>query len=82
MGLLSNGPGDGPSGPDIAPGDTNSPFAEEHGPYLTRVPESCSQWNSSKGGGSYTWIVGAYGRVYGVFKEDGVWYVGFSGTYP
>lgn len=85
MSLLVSGPGDGDvsgAGPDEAPGDANSPLADEHGPYFNRLPSSCSTYNSSRGTGNYTWIVGAYGRVYGVFEEGGVWYAGFSGRYP
>ena len=84
MGLLVNGPGSGPSGvEDEAPGDDNSPLEGEMGPYLNEVPESCSTYNSSTGRGTYTWIVGSYGRVYGVFQHvNDEWYVGFNGSYP
>ena len=83
MGLLVNGPGSGPAGVDVAPGDDNSPLEGERGPYLNEVPKSCSRNNSTAGGGTYTWIVGSYGRVYGVFQQDtDEWYVGFNGTYP
>ncbi len=82
MGLLENGPGDGAAAPDEAPGDDNSPLANEHGPYLHPLPDSCSTMNSSQGKGTITWIVGAYGRVYGVYEVDGVWYAGYGGRYP
>ena len=83
MGLLTNGPGYGPPGLlDVAPGDANSPLAGEYGPYLNPLPDSCSPNNSSKATGTYTWIVGDYGRVYGVSKVNGVWYAGFNGRYP
>ncbi len=82
MGLVTNGPGDGVAGPDVAPGDENSPLPGEHGPYLSPLPVSCSTMNSSRGSGSITWIVGAYGRVYGVWVDNGVWYAGFGGRYP
>jgi len=83
MGLLVNEPGSGAAGGDIAPGDDNSPLEGEMGPYLNEVPESCSGDNSTAGGGTYTWIVGSYGRVYGVFQHDtDEWYVGFKGTFP
>ena len=82
MGLLTNGPGDGAVGPDVAPGDDNSPLRAEHGPYLNPLPKSCSTMNSTRGAGTITWIVGAYGRVYGVWEQDGAWYAGFGGRYP
>jgi prepilin-type N-terminal cleavage/methylation domain-containing protein len=85
MGMLCNAPGDGDitgAGPDVAPGDANSPLRDEHGPYLNPLPRSCSQNNNSGGSGTTTWIVGEYGRVYGVFEQDGVWYAGFGGRYP
>jgi len=82
MGLLTNGPGDGSAGSDVAPGDGNSPLANEHGPYLNPLPESCSHMNSVNGKGTITWIVGAYGRIYGVYDVDDVWYTGFGGRYP
>ena len=82
MGLLVNGAGEGSPGPDVAPGDANSPLAGEHGPYLNPLPRSCSKYNSPDGSGTITWIVGAYGRVYGVFESGGLWYTGFAGRYP
>ena len=82
MGLLNNGPGDGAPGPDVAPGDANSPLEGENGPYLSPLPDSCSTYNSSKGRGTYTWIMGDLGQVYGVFKDGDTWYAGFNGHYP
>jgi type II secretory pathway pseudopilin PulG len=82
MGLLVNGPGQGGSGPDVTPGAANSPLAGEDGPYLNSVPKSCSKNNSPAGTGTFTWIVGAYGRIYGVFQSGGLWYAGYGGTYP
>jgi len=82
VGLLVNGPGDGQAGPDVAPGDDNSPLGEEEGLYINRLPKSCSSMNSSRGKGSITWIVGDYGRVYGVWEQGGAWYAGFGGIYP
>ena len=82
MGLLTNGPGDGAVGPDTAPGDDNSPGEGEPGLYLSPLPESCSTMNSSRGTGSITWIVAAYGRAYGVWEQDGAWYAEFGGRYP
>ena len=82
MGLLNNRPGDGSSGPDVAPGDHNSPQNGEFGPYLSPLPDSCSTYNHSKGRGTYTWIMGDLGQVYGVFKDGDTWYAGFNGRYP
>jgi hypothetical protein len=83
MGLLVSQPGSGAAGVDIAPGDGNSPLDGEIGPYLDKMPKSCSRYNSSDSGGTYTWIVGSYSRVYGVFQRAAdEWYVGFNGTYP
>jgi prepilin-type N-terminal cleavage/methylation domain-containing protein len=83
MGLLVNEPG---SGTGIAPvadtKDNSAPLANENGLYIDRIPESCSLYNSSQGKGTYTWIVGNYGRVYGVFQVGDAWYVGYSGAYP
>lgn len=79
IGLLSNTPGSGAPGGDK---DTSSPLRYEHGPYLNPFPNSCSPMNISTGKGSYTWIVGNHGRVYGVFEDRGVWYAGFSGRFP
>ena len=78
MGLLTNGPGDGTAD---TPGDS-APLAGETGPYLNPLPKSCSNYNSSSGTGTITWIVGAYNRIYGVFEQGGVWYAGFGGRYP
>jgi hypothetical protein len=85
MGMLVNGAGQCDvtgAGPDVAPGDNNSPRADEHGPYLNPLPKSCSRYNSSAGSGTITWIVGEYNRIYGVFESGGLWYAGFGGRYP
>ena len=79
MGLLTKGPGEGTNPPDR---DTSAPLAGEYGPYLNPLPKSCSQHNSKYGSGTITWIVGEYGRVYGVFESGGTWYAGFGGRYP
>jgi hypothetical protein len=87
-GLLNNRPGYGSPGPDVAPGDNNSPLSRENGPYLNPLPQSCSKYNASLGEGTYTWIVGSYGRIYGVFPDDQdgdgtqEWFKGFNGRYP
>lgn len=82
MGLLVNEPERGVAGPDAWPGDDSSPLGDEVGPYLNEVPASCGQYNASGGQGTYTWIVGSMGRVYGAFEEAGVWYASFGGAYP
>ena len=85
MGLLVNGAGQCDvigAGPDVAPGDNNSPRVGEPGPYLNPLPRSCSPYNSSVGSGTITWIVGEHGTVYGVFEQGGTWYAGFGGRYP
>ena len=89
MGVLTNGPG---SGTGIAPvadtKDNSAPLKGENGPYLNPLPDSCSTNNSSFGKGTYTWIVGDLGRVYGVFPNDYdndgnvEWFSGFGGRYP
>ena len=82
MGLLVKEPGYGTAGPDIAPGDDNSPLDDEYGLYINSLPDSCSTMNSAQGKGTITWIVGDYGRVYGVYEVDGMWYAGYGGRYP
>jgi len=82
IGLLVNKPSTRTTGLDKAPGSGNSPLHDEHGPYINEVPKSCSGLNHIRGDGSYTWIVGNYGRVYGVFLHQGTWYVGYNGQYP
>jgi prepilin-type N-terminal cleavage/methylation domain-containing protein len=83
MGLLVNGPG---TGTGIAPvpdtKDNSAPLRGESGPYLNPLPRSCSGYNFSAGSGTITWVVGDYGRVYGVFEQAGVWYAGYGGRYP
>ena len=82
IGLLTNKPSVRTPGDDIPPGSGNSPLHEEDGPYLQEVPESCSGLNHRLKDGTYTWIVGQYGRVYGVFFHGGRWYAGYNGFYP
>jgi type IV pilus assembly protein PilA len=60
--------------------------------YLTEFPNSSSHeitpaiegnGNPDTPGGTYTWIVGQSGRVFGAYESSaGVWYSGFSGNYP
>lgn len=87
MGLLTNSPGDGRPGPDVAPPqdsspDLNAPLAGEVGPYLNPLPQSCSKYNIYNGKGSIIWIMGEYSRAYGVFEEAGLWFAGYGGKYP
>jgi type II secretory pathway pseudopilin PulG len=84
MGLLANGPGEGTGISPVLDDtmDNSAPLRGEYGPYLNPLPKSCSQNNSSAGSGTMTWVVGEYGRVYGVFEDGGVWYAGFGGRYP
>ena len=89
MGLLVNGPGDGTGMGNVTDTmDNSAPLRGESGPYLNPLPKSCSNYNSSSGTGTITWIVGAYNRIYGVFPSDengdgtDEWYAGFGGRYP
>jgi type II secretory pathway pseudopilin PulG len=83
MGLLVNGPGTGTGiAPVLDTKDNSAPLQRESGPYLNPLPRSCSQYNFSKGTGTITWVIGAYGRVYGVFEFGGLWYAGYGGKYP
>jgi len=59
----------------------------EGGLYLQELPESAMRgprWNGSEPpGGTYCWIIGKNGSVYGTYRGgDGRWYAGFSGHYP
>ena len=99
MGLLVNSAGVADAtNPETAGG--SSVLAGEKGPYLNEFPESCSTgdtWNGNPAtpGGSYTWIVGQDGKVFGVYKVSDIvngsgthytttdsWVAGFSGSYP
>jgi hypothetical protein len=87
MGLLVNTPGSGTAGADVNVGTTNSPLLTEKGPYLNEIPKSCSVGNSTLGTGTYRWIVGQDGKVYGVTYIDPDvgplgWYSGFNSTFP
>ncbi len=69
-----------------------SPLFLEKGPYLNEIAESASFEITAGGddgngntapGGTYTWIVGENGKVFGAYTDGaGVWYAGFGGTYP
>ncbi len=62
--------------------------SEEESMYLTEYPKSSTQGNVGNGnpngsGGTYTWIVGKNGKVFGAYEgQDGNWYSGFGGNYP
>jgi prepilin-type N-terminal cleavage/methylation domain-containing protein len=58
-------------------------LATYKGPYLNEIPESAG--NANGGSGSYVWIIGQDGRVFGCYGDGAtpqVWYCGFNGTYP
>jgi type II secretory pathway pseudopilin PulG len=83
MGLLTNSPGTGTGlAPVLDTKDNSAPLNGELGPYLLDLPRSCSEFNSARGSGTITWIVGDYGRVYGVFEQGSLWYAGYGGKYP
>lgn len=83
MGLLVNTPGTGKGiAPVLDTKDNSAPRKGEIGPYLISIPRSCSHYNSSLGTGTFTWIVGEYNRVYGVFESGDQWYAGSAGSYP
>lgn len=84
MGLLVNAGGEYDSETGTTDRRYVSPLSGEPGPYLNEFPESASTMNGKPSPeGSYTWIVGIHGRVYGAYKGgDGYWYHGFSGEYP
>lgn len=55
----------------------------EKGPYLNEVPKSCTADNSTDATGSYLWVIGANGKVYGLYNSSlDFWEVGFSEVYP
>lgn len=89
MSLLANTPANGTEETDAVPGDDNSPLLTEKGPYLNEIPKSASNNNYSLATGTYTWIIGQDGKVYGVASLDTTgdgtpdgWYSGFNSTYP
>ncbi len=92
MGLLVN-----PAAAEVAGGSDNrstaAPLTDEESMYLTEFPRSCSyggaaqdtgNGNPNNPGGTYTWVVGLNGKVYGAYTDatTGDWYSGFSGNYP
>jgi prepilin-type N-terminal cleavage/methylation domain-containing protein len=98
VGLLVNSPTDGTAA-GSTDRDVAAPLTGEKGPYLNGIPDSAMAGNTYNGpdiGGSYCWIVGQDGKVYGVSEvtwtvdPDGAgpmaagtyWCHGFNGTYP
>ncbi len=98
VGLLVNSPADGAS-EGIADRDSVAVLTGEKGPYLNENPKSAMANSSTvdyngvptADGGSYCWVVGEDGKVYGVSYllpdggtagTDEVWCAGFNGTYP
>ncbi|HEY78912.1 MAG TPA: type II secretion system protein [Dehalococcoidia bacterium] len=98
VGLLVNSPTDGTAG-GSDDRDAACVITGEKGPYLNGIPDSAMAGNTYNGpatGGSYCWVVGQDGKVYGVSQvtwtvdPDGAgpmvagtyWCHGFNGTYP
>ena len=84
MGLLVNAARDAAD-----PGDDNrgtaAPMTGEGHLYIIEYPKSSSvQYNGNlwSDHGTYTWIIGKSGRLYGAYKKGGSWYSGYSGAYP
>jgi hypothetical protein len=63
-----------------------SPLGGENALYLNQMPSSAITYNGDTytgRSGSYCWVVGKNGVVYGIYKAtDGYWYSGFNGAYP
>jgi prepilin-type N-terminal cleavage/methylation domain-containing protein len=98
VGLLVNSPADGTGG-GSTDRDGACVLTGEKGPYLNGIPDSAMAGNNYNGpatGGSYCWIVGQDGKVYGVSQVTWAtdpddtgpmvagtyWCHGFNGTYP
>ena len=91
MGLLVESPGSGTSATGTTVRNSTSILDGEKGPYLNEIPESCKAGDTYNGslppGGTYAWIVGEDGKIFGVYDADPAtadspWYSGFNGTYP
>jgi hypothetical protein len=87
MGLLVNVSGECESSLGITDRGYVSALKGETSRYLDNFPESGMAGNDRNGvpapGGSYCWVVGANGTVYGAYEgSDGYWYAGYSGSYP
>ena len=82
MGLMVNTPGE--HGGADQNRETVAPLADEDGPYLNEMPESCGTQNGTQDPGGYVWVVGRNGTVFGVYTTDdgATWYAGFAGAYP
>jgi len=85
IGLLANAPG--AHNGDSDDRDGVAPLPGEDGPYIQEIPLSAMAGDSYNGvpapGGSYCWVVGKNGQVFGAYKAaDGHWYSGYRGVYP
>jgi len=79
MGLLANTPADAGDWTIL---DGNVADGEK-GPYLNEIPKSASTDNSEGGEGTYTWTIGADGKLFGFsLNSDGDYVCGFGDTYP
>ena len=87
MGLLVNAPGEYESAAGTIDRRYVSPLTGRIGLYLQNFPDSAMTGNEGNGapapGGSYCWVVGKNGSVYGAYRDQtGYWYHGFNGVYP
>jgi hypothetical protein len=87
MGLLVNAAGSGTQYSGSLDRGWVSALQSDTSLYLNNILESSMAGNSYNGGpepgGSYCWVVGKNGTVFGVCRgSDGYWYSGFNGTYP
>lgn len=87
MGLLVNDYVQGTQSDGVKDRDRVSPLDGEYSRYLNYILESSMAGDDYNGarepGGSYCWVVGKNGIVYGAYKgDDGYWYAGFKGIYP
>jgi len=87
MGLLVKAAGSGTQYSGSLDRGWVSPLQGDTSLYVNNILQSSMAGNSYNGGpepgGSYCWVVGKNGYVFGVYKSsDGYWYSGFNGTYP
>jgi len=88
MGLLIEAQGDGVLAGGLTNRGNTSVLGNDTGLYLQRMPKSAkagvTTYNGAPSpGGGYCWVVGKNGTVYGAYElTPGVWYNGFSGSYP
>jgi prepilin-type N-terminal cleavage/methylation domain-containing protein len=84
MGLLVNTDkttGGGIDGNPTTERATVGVLGGEKGPYLNEITQSAGANNG--GTGTYTWVIGKDGKVYGVYSTAAdTWYCGFNGSYP